>query len=65
MPSNDIPFIPNFFYSACEVCQALRISRQTLWRMEKRGELTPHRVTGRTLRYLGNDLLALLAGSAK
>ncbi|OZB55265.1 MAG: hypothetical protein B7X43_01415 [Thiomonas sp. 15-63-373] len=58
------PFVPEFFYTAAEVCAALRISRQTLWRLERRGSLIPHRLTGRTLRYLGVDLLALLGGGA-
>jgi predicted DNA-binding transcriptional regulator AlpA len=58
-------FTPESFYTASEVCAALRISRQTLWRMERRGELTPRRLTGRTLRYLGSDLLILLAGGVQ
>ena len=59
------PFTHDLFYTAAEVCAALRISRQTLWRMERRGDLAPRRLTGRSIRYLGSDLLSLLAGSAK
>ena len=59
------PFAPEFFYTAAEVCGTLRISRQTLWRMERRGELIPRRLTGRSIRYLGSDLLALLTGGAQ
>jgi predicted DNA-binding transcriptional regulator AlpA len=59
------PFSPEFFYTAHEVCSLLRISRQSLWRMERRGDLLPRRLTKRSIRYLGSDLLILLAGGAK
>jgi predicted DNA-binding transcriptional regulator AlpA len=59
------PFSPEFFYTAAEVCAALRISRQTLWRMERRGDLIPRRLTGRSIRYLGSDLLSLVGGGAR
>jgi predicted DNA-binding transcriptional regulator AlpA len=59
-------FTPEFFYTASEVCAALRISRQTLWRMERRGDLIPRRLgTARTLRYLGSDLIRMVDGGAR
>lgn len=32
------------FYSLQEVCDILRISRPTLWKMEKRGEIQTFRI---------------------
>jgi predicted DNA-binding transcriptional regulator AlpA len=58
-------FLPNSFYTVGEVCAALRISRQTLWRMGRRGDLIPRRLTGRSIRYLGSDLLSLVGGGAR
>jgi predicted DNA-binding transcriptional regulator AlpA len=59
-------FTPESFYTATEVCAKLRISRQTLWRMERRGDLIPRRLgTARTLRYVGADLIRLVAGDAQ
>jgi predicted DNA-binding transcriptional regulator AlpA len=60
------PFSPEFFYTAAEVCAALRISRQTLWRMERRRDLIPRRLgMGRTLRYLGSDLIRMVDGGER
>lgn len=42
-----------------EACEFLRVSRTTIWRMLKRGELTPIRVTRYSTRIQWNQLRAI------
>lgn len=42
-----------------EACEFLRVSRTTIWRMLKRGELTPIRVTAYSTRVQWNQLRAI------
>ena len=46
---------PGKLYTAREVINYLKISRQTLWRLERRGQLTPVRYV-RDLRFRGKDV---------
>ncbi|CQR44396.1 conserved hypothetical protein [Thiomonas sp. CB3] len=50
-------------YTAQEVIDHLKISRQTLWRLEKRGQLVPLRYV-RDLRFKGEDIQKLAGGAA-
>lgn len=61
-PKNAPAIEPGKLYTVNEVIGYLKISRQTLWRLEKRGQLAPLRYV-RDLRFRGEDVQKL-AGSA-
>ena len=51
--------------SPAEVCKYLRLSRQTVWRMARRGELCPVKIGPRTIRFRWTDLHQIAQGGAK
>ncbi len=50
-------------YSGAQVCRAISISRTSLFRLVRSGEIKPVKVRGST-RYRHTDLLALAGGEA-
>lgn len=55
--------VPGHHYTPQEAQLYLRISRQTLWRWQRAGILTPHKVGPRLNRYSGVDLLKISGGA--
>jgi len=65
MPQTEIKAIePGKLYTSGEVISYLKISRQTLWRLEKRGQLVPVRYV-RDLRFRGGDVQKFVGCDAK
>ena len=60
---NQIQIQPGHLYTARETIDYLKVSRQTLWRFEKRGQLIPVRFC-RELRFKGESIIKLVSGSA-
>ena len=54
--------VPGHQYTSDEARLYLKISRQTLWRWNRAGILTPQKVGPRLNRYSGVDLLKIAGG---
>lgn len=64
MPENTDAYVPDDLLTSAEVAEKARISRATLARAVKRGDIVPLRTPGGHFRFRRSDVDALLTRTA-